>query len=284
MPNQLLFPTTTDPTTMKTIPTQSIVTLSICTTLSLCGLGLGSAQTVLIDFGSNSTYRGVTTSSPDTNGNHWNSSGFGFISNLLDSGGDPTTIDWAPDGLGGVDSFNSIAGATSDPVSNGEITAVQTALDGGSLGDFAIAEVAIDYYVSNNSTSNVGRFQLQQVTAGELYDLTFYGARQFTGTDIQTTYSVFDDSSYSNLLGSVILDHGDGGGNANISNVGMISGLEGPSNANNVFYIQWEGAINSTAGYINAMSISLVPEPRAYALISGLMAFGWIGTRRRCQV
>ncbi len=61
----------------------------------------GMAQTVLIDFGSASTFRGVTSPSHDTNGNHWNSTAFGFIGNLVDTAGSATTIDWAPDGLGG---------------------------------------------------------------------------------------------------------------------------------------------------------------------------------------
>jgi hypothetical protein len=186
----------------------------------------------------------------------------------VDSDGVATTIDWAPDGLGGVDSFNGIAGATSDPVTAGEIASAQSALDAGSVGVFAVAEASMDFYVSNNGTSNVGRFQLQQVSAGQAYDLTFYGARQFTGANTQTTYSVFDDAAYSNLLGSVTLTHGDGGANANVDNVATLSGLTGPSNSNNIFYVQWEGAVDSTAGYINAMSISAVPEPSTLLVLA----------------
>jgi hypothetical protein len=237
---------------------------------------------VLIDFGSDTTFRGVTAPSPDANGNHWNSTGFGFLGNLVDSSGVATTIDWAPDGLGGVDSFNGISGATSNPLTAGEIAAAQTVLDGGTLGAFGIAEVAMDFYVSNNGTSSVGRFQLQQVTEGQLYDLAFYSARQFTGTNTQTTFSVFDDASYSNLLGSVTVTHGDGGSNANITDIGVISGITGPANTNNIFYVQWEGVTDSTAGYINAMSITAVPEPSAYALMLGLVA-GLVLLRRRCR-
>jgi hypothetical protein len=237
--------------------------------------------TALIDFGSDATFRGVTSSSPDINGNHWNSTAFGFLGNLVDTTGAATTMDWAPDGLGGVDSFNSLVGATSNPPTAGELSSAQTLLNGGSIGDFGVAEAAIDFYVSNNGTSSVGRFQIQQVTEGQAYDLQFYGARQFTGTDTQTTYSVFDDNAYSNLLGSVTISHGDGGSNANITNVGVISGLVGPSNSNNIFYIQWEGVSDSTAGYINAMSITAVPEPGTFALMAGIGALGLIYVRRR---
>lgn len=226
------------------------------------------AQTVLIDFGSDSTFRGVTAPSPDTNGNYWNSTAFGFIGNLVTTTNAATTIDWAPDGLGGVDSYNGIAGATTDPVTAGEIEAAQTTLDSGSLTTFKIAGAAMDYYKSDNGTNSVGRFQIQQVSAGQAYDLTFYGAKQYTGANTQTKYSVFDDSGYSNLLGSVTLTHGDGGANANINNVATLAGLTGPSNVNNIFYIQWEGVADTTEGYINAMSITAVPEPSTLGLLA----------------
>ncbi len=232
------------------------------------------AQTVLIDFGSAATYRGVTAPSPDTNGNYWNSTAFGFMGNLVSTNGTATAIDWTPNGLGGVDSFNGIAGATTNPVTVGEIAAAQTILDGGSLTTFKIAGAAMDYYKSDNATTNVGRFQLQQVAAGQAYDLTFYGAKQYTGANTQTKYSVFDDNTYSNLLGSVTLTHGDGGANANINNVATLAGLIGPSNANNIFYIQWEGATTSTEGYINAMSITVVPEPSTIGLLLGAGVVG----------
>ena len=237
--------------------------------ISLAGTHPAQAQTVLIDFGSDSTYRGVTAPSPDTNGNYWNSTAYGFIGNLVTTTNAATTIDWAPDGLGGVDSYNGIAGATTDPVTVGEIAAAQTILDGGSLVTFNIAGAAMDYYQSNDGTNSVGRFQIQQVSAGQAYDLTFYGAKQYTGANTQTKYSVFDDNTYSNLLGSVTLTHGDGGANANINNVATLAGLIGPSNLNNIFYIQWEGVAVTTEGYINAMSITAVPEPATLGLLAG---------------
>lgn len=247
--------------------------------LVACLAASAHAQTVLIDFGSASTFRGVTPASPDTNGNHWNSTAFGFLGNLVSSNGTATTLDWAPDGLGGVDSYNGIAGATTNPVTVGEIAAAQTILNSGSLTTFKIAGAAMDYYKSDNGTTNVGRFQIQQVTAGQSYDLTFYGAKQYTGANTQTKYSVFDDNGYSNLLGSVTLTHGDGGANANINNVATLAGLIGPSNANNIFYIQWEGVTTTTEGYINAMSITAVPEPSTFALIAGAGAL-ILGLRR----
>jgi hypothetical protein len=241
-----------------------------------------SQVTTLIDFGNDSTFRGVTASSPDINGNHWNSVAFGFVGNLVDTTGSATAIDWTPNGLGDTDSFNSLVGATTSPDPTAtELSNAETILNGGSIGDFGVAEAAIDFFVSNNGTTDVGRFQIQQLTPGQEYDLSFYGARQFTNANTQTRYSVFDDSSYTNLLGSVTVTHGDGGSNGNITDVGTISGLIGPSNANNIFYVQFEGVNTSTAGYINAMSITAVPEPSTYALLAGVLALGLIVLRRR---
>jgi hypothetical protein len=241
-------------------------------------LAASPAQTVLIDFGNNATFRGVT--SPG----NWNSMGFGFVSNLVDSDGNATTIDWAPDGLGGVDSYNSIVGPTSNPPSAGEILAAQNKL-GGSLGPLALGQAAIDFFQSNNGTSGVGRFQLQQVTAGQLYNLTFYGTKQFVSAgNEQTRYSVFYDNSYSNLLGTGLLTTSSTDNTGNPNNVLTLENLVGPANANNIFYIQWEGANTSTAGYINSMSIETVPEPSTYALLAVAgAAFAGYRLRRRAR-
>jgi len=235
------------------------------------------AQTVLIDFGNNSTNRGVT--SPG----NWNSVGFGYLANLINSNGTATTIDWAPDGLGGTDSYNSIAGATSNPVTSGEIAAADSKINKTSLGALGVAEAATDFFKSNNSGTGVGRFQLQQVTPGQLYNLTFYGSRQFqlAGNE-QTRYSVFSDSSYSTLLGSAILNTATTNGTGNPGNTVTISNLAGPSNANNIFYVQWEGVNTSTEGYINSMSIVAVPEASSIALLGvGAVCLGAFALRRK---
>lgn len=243
--------------------------------LALVGLAAhSSAQLVLIDFGDDSTFRGVT--SPG----NWNSMAFGFSANLIDSDGNATTIDWAPDGFGGTDSFNSIVGATDNPPTAGQISAAQSAL-GGSLGALALGEAAIDFYQSDNGTSGVGRFQIQQVTAGELYNLTFYGTKQFVGAgNEQTRYSIFDDSLYSNLLASGVLTTGTTDGTGNPNSVLTLENLVGPSNPNNIFYIQWEGVNDSTQGFINSMSIEVVPEPSTYALL-GMAGAAFAGYRLR---
>jgi hypothetical protein len=124
---------------------------------------------------------------------------------------------------------------------------------------------------------------LQQVTAGQLYNLTFYGTKQFVAAgNEQTRYSVFDDAAYSSLLGTGLLTTGSTDGTGNPNSVLTLENILGPSNANNIFYIQWEGANTSTEGFINSMSIEAVPEPSTYAmLVVAGAAFAGYRFRRR---
>lgn len=258
------------------IHSPKLISLSL---VLLAHFSLCASVTVLLDFGTDSTYRGVSVTGADSNGNVWNSIGFGYTANLLDTAGSPTTFDFAPDGLGGTDSYNSY-GATSNPVTATELATVQSKLDTGSPGLFGVAEAAIDFFQSSNATTSVGRFQIQQVTPGQIYDLSFFGSKMYMGNQ-QTTFTVFDDSGYTNELGSVTITHGSGG-TPNTSEVGLISGIVGPNNSNNILYVQWEGVTTSTEGFLSSMAITAVPEPASIVIWAGTAAFvGLIYRRRR---
>jgi hypothetical protein len=261
--------------------------LVLTTSALVWGLGTLSGQTLLIDLGNSSTFRGASVTSPDTNGNSWNSvSGGGFAANLIDTTGSASTVDWAPDGVGNTDSFNGPGyadqyvdwGTLSTPQQDAAVAdmvvSAGAAVSGGSLGDFAVGAAVMDYYVSTS-----GRFQLQQVTPGQLYDLSFFGSKRFPTNDTSTTISVYDDNAYSNLLGSVTVAHGSGG-SENLASFGTISGLLGPENSNNIFYIEFMGDQGGT-GYLNAMSLTAVPEPTTMALFGGLGALLFVAFRRR---
>jgi hypothetical protein len=253
----------------------------LTTLLAALAVTVANAQTVLLDFGRDSTYRGKSTSG------NWNSlSGGAFTANLIDTTGSATTIDFGPDGMGATDSFNG-------PAYSGQLagwdfggdTGLQqaaldqlasdthTAIDNAALGLLGVGSAAMDFYGSTQ-----GRFQIQQVTAGELYELTFYSSKKFPTDDTSTTISVFDDNLYSNLLGTTTVFHGNGG-TANLDQVGTITGLTGPSNSNNIFYVQFEGDSGGT-GYLNSMSISVIPEPSTLVLF-GVFGVGILMIRRR---
>ncbi len=44
---------------------------------------------------------------------------------------------------------------------------------------------------------------------------------------------------------------------------------------------QWDTTLIGAAGSLSLAQISAVPEPSAYAAIAGLLALGWVATRRR---
>lgn len=129
-----------------------MITGSVLALLLALGLNMAPVygQTVLIDFGNASSWRGVPTPSPDTNGHYWNSVWSGaFYPELKDIDGNATTIDFgfAINGAGGTDSYNGPAGVTSNPVTAAQIAA--TDIDAAALGNLGIKEAAMDFYTSS---------------------------------------------------------------------------------------------------------------------------------------
>ena len=73
------------------------------------------AQTLLIDFGNDASFRGATTASPDSNGNYWNSMQPGlFYTNLVGINNVGTGINFGFSSPVGTDSFNGPAGVTTN--------------------------------------------------------------------------------------------------------------------------------------------------------------------------
>ena len=76
---------------------QNMKTVLVSAVLLALGLNLVApayGQIILIDFGNDSSYRGVDTPSPDDNGNDWNSvDSAAYYPDLVDSTGAPTAID-----------------------------------------------------------------------------------------------------------------------------------------------------------------------------------------------
>jgi hypothetical protein len=218
-----------------------------------------SAQTkILLDFGNSPTFGCV--SSPT----NWNSLSPGaFVANLADKNGVPTTVDFAPNGIGATDSYNSIAGATTWNATNtptipqAQIDAADAAINKPALGDLGTAEAAIDYFKSLSPDG--GRFQLQQLVAGRDYKLTFYGTKQFVAPgNEQTRYSVYSDSGYSVLLGQATLTTGTTNAAGNPGDTASIT-VTAPANLNTILYVKWEGVNDAAEGVINSMSVEEVP-------------------------
>jgi hypothetical protein len=220
-------------------------------------------ETVLIDLGADNTFRSVSSPSPDANGNYWNSIGFGYVANMLDINGDPTTIDFGP-GAHGRDSYNGPAGATSTDTGSPDyyVTKLASAdYDAFALGDLGIDEAIFDYITGTNGGTK-GRFQIQGLDPSKKYNLTFFGSHKFD-TPGTTTYSVYTDSGFSNLVDSVTLAHNDEAINGqefvhNKDRTATIAQIA--PQAANILYVEFGGP-GGANGYLNAMKIEVIPDP-----------------------
>lgn len=227
-----------------------------------------SAQTLLLDFGGNGSYRGATAPSPDTNGNMWNSFTPGaFVTDLVDSTGVATTIDLGFDTPVGTDSYNGPAGEVFGwPPTQAEIDA--TDIDAAALGDLGIKEAAMDFAAGDGGAC---RFQLQELDPSKTYNLTFYGSHKFN-SDYNTIFTIYGSDSYSfmSIVDSGNLDIFENGSPwlHNRDTVLTISGLS-PQTDDKLF-IEFVGNAGG-AGYLNAMKIEVVPEPASLVLLSGLL-------------
>ena len=231
-----------------------------------------SAATILVDLGNDSSFRGASVPNPDTNGNYWTSVWNGdFYPDLVDINNNPTDIDFGFDGslIGGTDSFNGPAGATSSPIDPNQIA--QTDIDAGALGNLGGAlEAAFDFYTSS-------RFQIQGLKPAKTYDLTFFGSHKFS-TDDTTIYTVYSDPNFSIPVGSASLDVQQPGSPwlHNRDTVATISGLS--PGVSNILYVEFKGA-GGNNGYLNSLQIVEIPEPASIGLVLG--GFGLLFSLRR---
>jgi hypothetical protein len=236
-----------------------------------------NAQTVLVDFGNNTSFRGADVPNPDPNGNSWNSIAPGaFITNLVDIDNNPTTIDLGFDTPVGTDSFNGPAGVTSFPPTAAEIAA--TDIDAAALGLLGVKEAAFDFAASPGGADNRTRFQIQQLDPTKRYNLTFFGSHKFS-TDDATVYSVFTDNTYTTLVGSASLNVQQPG-SPNLHNRDQVATISNLSpQASDILYVQFVGSAGGL-GYLNDLQISVIPEPSAICLL--VIGIGLIfGCRRR---
>ena len=225
--------------------------------------GTASAQTVLVDFGNDSSYRGASVpGGVDGNGNHWNSSWSGaYYANMVDTAGNATDIDLGFSAAAGTDYFNGPSGGTQDPST--------VDIDAAALGNLGVNEAVYDFYV--NST-----FEIQGLDASKTYDLTFYSAHKFS-TDSETFFGIYTDNTYTTLVSSGTLQHQDPDSPwlHNRDTTLTLSGLS--PQTFDILYVKFEGA-DGNSGYLNAMSISVVPTPATLGIF-GLA--GLVTARRR---
>lgn len=236
-----------------------------------------SAETVLVDFGSNDSFRGVSVTNPDDNGNTWNSLTPGpYYADLKDTGNNTTTIDLGFSTPVGTDSFNGPAGATSFPSPTpAEIAA--TDIDAAALGILGIKTAAIDFAASPGGADNRARFEIQGLNPALTYNLTIFGSHKFSDNDA-TVYSIYTDNTYTTQVASASLNVQEPGSPwlHNRDKVVTFNGIA--PQASNILYVQFVGS-QGGLGYLNSFSITAVPEPSSLLLVSSVLAM--VGCFRR---
>jgi hypothetical protein len=208
-------------------------------------------QTILIDFGSATSWRGLNVANPDVNGRYWNSMQPGlYYSGLIDIFNAATTINFGFSTPVGTDSYNGPAGPTSNPPTPAEIAA--TDIDAAALGNLGATNAAIDFAAGSGG---VCKFEIQHLDPTKKYDLTFYGSHKFN-TDANTVYSVYSDNTYTTVVGQTNLNVFQPGSPwlHNRNTTATISNLS--PQANNIFYVTFVGSAGGD-GYLNCMQISV---------------------------
>ena len=251
VPNPIL------PKTMK-----KILKLTSLAVLSAGAVSLASAQTVLIDFGD--TYKAATKANGDT----WNAMvAPSYMADLTDTTGSTTT--WNLGTISGAFGENGGAGG-------GGLATPSVSL----LGNLANVDATYDYFYTS-STSNASVLRFSGLDDTKTYTLSFFGSRNTGGTR-ETVYSILDGSPLSSeIVQTSGTGAGTGTGTAGDGNDNTIATLSNIA-TNGSGEIEFSFAIESGGfAYLNAMSITQVPEPGTFALFAGLLALTSIAVRRR---
>jgi hypothetical protein len=233
---------------------------------TICALAFGfavaaSAQTVLIDFGNDASFRGATSPSPDSKGNFWNSMRTGvFYQNLVDIQNAATTIDFGFSTGVATDSYNGPAGPTEPIVgipesSNPHYFIPFTDIDQDALGNMGGSlEAAFDYVAGPSlATNNQVRFEIQQLDPAKKYDLSFFGSHKHSD-NANTIYNVYSDNTYTTLVGTANLNVQNPANPAehNRDTIATISNLS--PQTSNILYVEFVGS-SGDDGYLNILRI-----------------------------
>ena len=248
---------------------------------------------VLVDFGTDLSYRGLSASSPDANGSYWNSFMPGAYLALVDRTNRASGINLGLSTPAATDSYNGPAGnTTSGTTTNLVITSYTNAvLDAASLGYFAEKKAAFDYICSPTDANGVASpfvLALDGLDPARTYTLAIFGSQKYAA-DTSTVYTVYDaqpvDPNFPpTTLGTSTLVVGNGG-NHNSNNVAVINNLH-PTTLG-FLYLQVRGSTNGI-GYINSLMIDdnvpVTPAPTNSVLQTILVDFGSSAQYRSASV
>ncbi len=210
--------------------------------------GVTAGDTFLVDF---SNADGTTSG----NWNNSNSSGYS-ITNMIDTTGTASSID-----------LNFTTGVAQ----NGgfDVTGAPAPFD-----------VATAYEDAIFLASGTTTFRISSLDTNYTYTLDFFGSRDSTSTRV-TAYTVYQQDPVSGTTVTLTTSGtgvGGAGINHNISQTATVANFT--PNGSGEIYVDItidEGSF----GYLNAMSLTVVPEPGTYAAVAGLLIGVFALIRRR---
>lgn len=210
---------------------------------------IAPAQVILIDFGIPGA--GFATVSPDANGNYWNnvtsSAAATTIANLTTS----------------ADTLSGIKLEITTGFSNTGPSPYATLTGESSLGALNIGTAISDFLFVNNNLATPAVVTFSNLDPTKTYNFSIFGSRNATDTR-NTTYVVAGANSDTQSLTTSGTDIGGTGINYNDSSLALINGII-PNGSNSITL----SVSSAGLGYLNALQITVVPEPGTAALFLG---------------
>lgn len=225
--------------------TRSIRAFALAAVLGAAGTAFG--QTVVVDVGSDNSFRGASVVNPPAAGNDGifrNSvDQLAFFGDLLDIDGNPTTVDYGIVSLTGTDYFNGPSADVQDPAAS----VYDAAALGPLLGN---DELVYDWQANPQWT-------IQGLDPTKVYDITLYAARKFASNSV-TRFSVYTDATFTMLDSNVTpvdLDHGTAGDH-NETMTALLASVA--PDMNGIIHLEASGA-DGANGYLNGFVVEVVP-------------------------
>jgi len=235
-----------------------------------------SAQSILIDFGSgnatNGSYLTVSNSSngPDSNGNYWNNLFLNgsTLNNMVFSDNSSSGISMAAPG--------TLVGAAGGGwgIGNGTVN-----LSSPNLNIFTAYTDGIYQFAAGGSNT----LTFSGLNPTKTYNFSIFGSRADAGANRVTRYTIagLGGSSFQTLTTS---GPGVGGAGVNFNNsqTANFSGIQ-PNGSNEITLTM--SVESGVAWHLNALEITVVPEPTTKALlILAALAGSWLSFRRKSKV
>lgn len=252
-----------------------LTTTGLCAAIVFTASLVASAQTLLIDFGSNNAANGgyLTVSDlsngPDSNGNYWN--------NLFVNGSTLNNMVFSDNSSSGISMAapGTLVGAAGGGwgIGNGTVN-----LSSPNLNIFTAYTDGIYQFAAGGSNT----LTFSGLNPSKTYNFSIFGSRADGGANRVTRYTVAGSGgSSSQTLTTSGPNIGGAGIHFNNSQTANFSGIQ-PNGSNEITVTM--SVESGTAWHLNTLEITVVPEPTTNALlILAALAGSWVFLRRRTE-